>query len=65
MVAVTVLVAVSITDTVSSLALVTYAVAPSGLTATLFGALPTVMVVVTVLVAVSITDTVLSAPLAT
>ena len=57
-VAVTVLVAVSITDIVFPVALVTYTVKPSGATAIPCGALPTVIVALTVLLAVAITDTV-------
>ena len=62
----TVLVAVSITDTEPpALPLVTSAQVPSGLTATAAGPLPTPMVAVTVSVAVSITDTELPEPLVT
>ena len=55
---VTVLVAVSITDTVLVRSWRRRAWVPSGLTATPTGLVPTGMVAVTVLVAVSITDTV-------
>src|SRR5207302_1758072 len=58
--AITVLVAVSITDTVLSPLLVTHARAPPRDTTTPTGLSPTGTVAVTVLVAVSITDTVLS-----
>jgi len=57
-VAMTVLVAVSITDTVPAPKSVTYARVPPGLTATREGWLSTGMVAMTVLVAVSITETV-------
>src|SRR6218665_3046330 len=59
MVLVTVPVAVSIpdTDTEPAPTLATYAVLPSGVTATPPGPVPTVMALVTVPVAVSITDT--------
>jgi hypothetical protein len=65
MVAVTVWVAVSITDTVPSKELVTKTVPAAGSTATPNGLVPTPIVAVTVPVAVSITDTVLSNSLAT
>jgi len=51
---------VSITETVSLLALLTYARGASGFTATPNASAPTAMVVTTVLVAVSMTETVLS-----
>ena len=60
MVFVTVLVAVSTTDTVFEPALATYRVAPSELTSRAAGLVPTVMIPVTVLLAVSITDTALA-----
>ena len=55
--AVTVLVLVSITDTVSGVKFVTYTSVPARLTATPTGPPPTVTVAVTVFVPVSITDT--------
>src|SRR5262249_25544097 len=58
-VATTVLVAVSITDTVKENSFATYAWVPSGVMATPRGNLPTGTVATTVLVAVSITNTVL------
>ena len=58
MVAVMVLVAVLMTETVLAPLRVTYSRVPSALTATAMGAEPTVMVAVTVLVAVLITETV-------
>jgi len=61
----TVLVAVSITDTVLFALLVTRTRVPPGVTATPNGCAPTGMVAMTVLVAVSITDTVLEPVLAT
>jgi hypothetical protein len=55
--AVTVFVAVSITETLLSYLLLTYTFAPSGVTATPSGTFPTSTVAVTVFVAVSITAT--------
>ena len=57
-VAVTVFVAVSITDTVPEMKLVTYARVPSGRNATPPGLLPTAIVAITAFVAVLVTDTV-------
>ncbi len=56
-VATTMLVAVSITETVSEEAFVTYARVPAGCTETPWGLLPTGTVATTMLVAVSITET--------
>ena len=58
MVAVTVLVAVLITETVAALKFVTYTWLPSGLTDTPLGSEPTPIVATTVLVMVLITETV-------
>jgi len=58
MVAVTVLVAVLMTETVLAASFVTYAVAPFGEMATPRGAAPTVIAVVTKLVLVLMTETV-------
>ena len=66
MVAVTVFVEVSITDTVPGelVLFVTYAKVPAGFTATPVGPLPTVTVAVTVLLEVSMTETLLEPRLA-
>src|SRR5688572_7070633 len=57
-VATTVFVAVAITDTVFEVTFVTYAKAPSGVTATAAGVTSTTTVATTVFVSVAITDTV-------
>ena len=59
MVAVTVLVAVLMTETLLLAAFATYALLPSGTKSTPRGPVPTVMVAVTVLVAVLMTETLL------
>ena len=64
-VAVTVLVAVAITDTLLPRRLATYTNAPSGLIAVANGVFPTGTVAATVLVAVSTTETELPPPFAT
>ncbi len=64
-VATTAFVEVLITETVPALKLVTYALLPSGVTATANGPEPTGTVATTVLLAVSITETELEPKLAT
>ena len=64
-VAVTVLVAVSMTDTVLAVELAAYAVVPSGVTAIARGEPPTLMVAVTVLVVRSMADTLFAEALVT
>jgi hypothetical protein len=55
---ITVLLSVSITDTVPLPLFTTYTLLPSGLAATPMGLLPTLIVAITLLFAVSITETV-------